>query len=108
MEKQLSFENLRLNPSVPKEAGIRLKKQAKVIYNRLITGPVWTSELITIARQYNARLNEIRKVLREFGLTVDIIGSKPNGDNRYAIRPLYGSKYQAKLMKRMKGSRKCQ
>ena len=99
-QSQMTFSQLRLNPSVPKAQRLRLSKQAKAVYNRLVAGPIWTNELITIAKQYNARINEIRKCLMEFGLTVDMVESRPDGNNRYKIVPLHGSKYQAKLMAR--------
>jgi len=64
----------------------------------LRAGPVWTNELSAIAKQYNARINEIRKILLDEGKTVDITAKGKHGNNRYEIRPFHGSKYQKYLM----------
>ena len=113
MNQQLTFSSLKarqpapanviVNPSVHKADERRLKRQAIAIYNHLKVKPIWTNQLSLIAKQYNARLKEIRAWIAPQGLTIDIIkaGKGPEaGNNCYAIRPIAGSKYQAKLMAR--------
>ena len=91
---------LAVNPSVEAAQRAHLKAQAIAIYRRLLAGPVTTGELIEMAAQYNARIKELRDWLKDHGLTVDKIGSKTQANNRYAIRPLVGSKYQAMQMRK--------
>jgi hypothetical protein len=78
----------------------RLSRQAREILSLLRQGPIRTSELAAIGRQYNARLREVRDFLRPDGQTVDMIERDPGGNNRYAIRPFHGSWYEAELMKK--------
>jgi len=54
--KQLSFENLPVNSTVPIEMAPRLKRQAQAIYRALQAGPLWTRNLRAMAAQYNARI----------------------------------------------------
>jgi len=104
--KQLTFENLRLNRSVPRTGPAavkiqkRLKHQAKVILAELKQGPLTTNQLRSMAGQYNSRINELRHYLREFGKTIDMTERDPNGNNKYEIRPFSGSRYQAELLRR--------
>jgi hypothetical protein len=104
---QLSFERLyqpparvepQLNRTVPAAAAPRLKSQTQYIYRLLKAGPVTTNQLRSIACQYNARISELRKYLREFGQTIDCIGRAKDGNNTYALRAFAGSNYQAELM----------
>jgi len=105
--KQLSFENLpkkqdrpAVNITAPKADEKRLGRQALAIYNHLRAGPVWVSQMVLIARQYNSRIKEIRDWLSKEGLTIDLVDKKANGDTCYVIRPFYGSNYQRYLMKK--------
>lgn len=109
--KQLSFEKEyvsfkgksekpKVNVTAEKAEHKRLKHQAAVIINMLRAGPVWTNELRAVAAQYNARLKEIRELLASQGLTVDCTFRGKDGNNRYEIKPMHGSRYQAKLMQR--------
>jgi hypothetical protein len=118
--KQLSFENLRqnspagragptgaagqtqiqVNPSVPAAIAPRLKHQAQAIYAALKRGPLWTRDLRAMAAQYNARIRELREWLADSGMTIDVTAKGRDGNNRYELRPLAGSRYQAELMKR--------
>lgn len=95
---QLTFDNLTCNRSVPEADSDRLKRQAIAIYDKLLEGPMWTTDLLRIACQYNARIKELRDWLGEFGLTIDCIEHGENGNNLYEIRELHGSNYQAMLM----------
>jgi len=95
---QLTFENLKHNVSVPRADRRRLGRQAMAIYSILKAGPVWTEQLGIIAKQYNARIKEIRDWLREFGMTVDCTYRGDDGNNRYELRPFHGSNYQRHLM----------
>jgi len=111
--KQLSFEHLENlkrqqlkggpvpNPSVPKGKIGRVKPQAAEILNKLRNNPLSTKELVSIAPQYNARINEIRYWLAKIGETVDCFVDD-DGNNYYRIVPLHGSKYQKNLMERQK------
>jgi len=106
--KQLTFENLRVNRTVPDAETARLKKQAVAVYNRLREGPAWTFELLRIACQYNARIKELRDWLAGFGMTIDCIEHEQSGNNLYKITELHGSGYQASLMaKGRKKKRQC-
>lgn len=100
--KQLSFENLPVNSTVPIEMAPRLKRQAQAIYRALQAGPLWTRNLRAMAAQYNARIKELRDYLRELGETIDVTAKGKDGNNRYELRPFAGSRYEAELMKRQK------
>jgi hypothetical protein len=121
MDKQLSFENLGQNSpagrtgqtgpakaspvpnaTVPAAIAPRLKHQAQAIYSALKRGPLWTNDLRAMAAQYNARLKEIREMLRKSGMTIDVTAKGRDGNNRYALRPFAGSRYQAERMARQK------
>lgn len=105
---QLTFEQLLLNPSVQQADEKRLSGQTKRIWElfELREGgtthyrKVWTSEMVHIARQYQARLYEIRQWLMRFGLTVERTGKRGPGDYRYEVRNLKGSRYEKLLKKR--------
>jgi len=79
---------------------MRLSRQAIAIYDHLRTGPIWTDQLALIARQYNARINELRAWLQGYGLTIDLVEKGDGGNNKYKITPFAGSRYQAHLMAR--------
>jgi hypothetical protein len=110
MQNQLSFEKL-YNPPKPagpvpnvtvgEDTGRRIKPQAAEILQILRFRPVQTRELVLIASQYGARIQEIRKHLQKKGFTVDCFEGD-DGNNYYKIVPFHGSKYQAKLMARQK------
>jgi hypothetical protein len=102
---QLTFDNIRSNPSVPKIDISRLRRQTIRIYNHLLAGPLWTNQLVGMAKQYNARLKEIREMLAEYSWTVDMTLRGKDGNNRYELRPLAGSKYQAHLMQKQKSAK---
>jgi len=111
MDKQLTFESIdkarpswmkdgpKPNITVGKNEEKRVGPQATEILSRLKSRPVRISEMSNIAKQYNARINEIRRHLSKIGMTVDCFESK-DGDNEYRIVPLAGSNYQKKLMAR--------
>jgi len=103
---QLTFENLKVNRTVPSADSARLKRQAVAVYKALLDGPKWTFELLRIACQYNARIKELRDWLAEFGLTIDCIEHAESGNNLYKITDFHGSNYQEMLMaKSRKGKR---
>ena len=109
---QLTFESLRLNPTVnpilysENKIQVRLKHQAQVIYKALKAGPVWTAQLRAIAAQYNARIKELRECLQEFDMTIDCTFRSSDGNNRYELRPFHGSRYQAELITKQSKKRK--
>jgi len=78
------------NPSVRDEDIERLTEQARAVYDRLRRGAVLNTELSRLAMQYNARIYEIREMLKPYGLTVNR-ESLGDGINRYKI----GSKTEA-------------
>jgi hypothetical protein len=120
MDRQLSFENLRqnsptgrtgqtgaagptqiqVNATVPAQIAPRLKRQAQAIYAALKHGPLWTNDLRAMAAQYNARIRELREWLAASGQTIDVTAKGRDGNNRYELRPLAGSRYQAEQMAR--------
>lgn len=97
--RQMMLSEILLNPSVEEKDELRLRKQAKEIYGLLQLGPVTTDEASAIAKQYNARINEIRHVLQDLGLTVDETDGT-GGNNKYEIVEFEGSRYQAHLRKK--------
>jgi len=101
MNRQMLFTEILLNPSVKTADEKRLSKQARKIYQLLRAGPAWTNQLCSVARQYNARIYELRQWLAPQGLTIDKIG-KPDiyGNCRYEIVELNGSQYAKILSKR--------
>jgi len=103
---QLTFENLKMNRTVPQADCDRLKKQAVEIYRALLAGPKWTFELLRIACQYNARIKELRDWLAGFGMTIDCIEHEQSGNNLYKITALHGSHYQASLMAKQRKKKK--
>ncbi len=111
--KQLSFEHLEktrrasepaVNRTVPVEDAPRLKDQTRAIHAALQRGPLYTNQLAAMARQYNARIKELRDYLRPQGLTVDMTARGGDGNNRYELRPFAGSHYQAELMAKQQRS----
>ena len=81
--RQMLLDEILVNPSVPPEDELRLSKQAMKIYEKLrgrklYGGWVNTDEMAEIARQYGARLNEIRRALIPLGL---IVGPPEKRDN---------------------------
>ncbi|GAH43380.1 unnamed protein product, partial [marine sediment metagenome] len=97
--RQMQLSEIPLNPSVKKKDELRLSRQAKEIYDLLQLGPVTTDEASAIAKQYNARINEIRHALLELGLTVDEKDGQ-GGNNKYEIVKFEGSCYQTHLKKK--------
>jgi len=85
-----------LNRSVETEDKPRLSRQAKAIYELLLSGPVKTSELAAVACQYNARLSEIRHVLVHKGQMVDEIKGI-GGQNEYCIVQLGRSTFWQRI-----------
>lgn len=99
--RQLMLSELTLNPSVKAEDEIRLSRQSVKIYHELQRGPVWTNKLISIARQYNARLFELRQWLARHGLTIDKTGGPDiQGNFKYEIVQLNGSRYEKNLQRK--------
>lgn len=84
------------NPSVKEKDGLRLSKQAWQIYNLLQIGPVTTWKIVSIACQYNARINEIRHALKPLDLMVDEIKGH-NGGSIYKIVVLSESTFWQKV-----------
>ena len=89
-QHQMTIAELLLNPSVKAEDEIRLNNQAHKILNLLKHGRVSTSDLIQIAYQYNARIFEIRKYLKQFGQMVKMT-PQTGGNNIYEIQDLKGN-----------------
>ncbi len=99
--RQMNFNELLLNPSVQAKDEKRLSRQAIHIYNCLRQGPVWTNKLQSIARQYNARLYELRQWLARYGLTIDKTdGPDVCGNYKYELVELAGSGYEKNLKKK--------
>jgi len=94
------LNELTLNPSVPEEDERRLSRQAIRIFYELKKGPVWTNRLVAIGRQYNARIYEIRQWLAKYGLTIDKTGRDVQGNYRYELAELAGSKYAETMKKK--------
>jgi hypothetical protein len=97
---QMTFEDLRVNPTVQNAELPRLKRQAIAIYKLLQRGPLYTNQLRQLASQYNARIKELRAWLRKFGMTIDLTQRRPDGNNRYELRPYFGSHYQQTLLQK--------
>ena len=102
MSSQLTFDIL-LNPSVRAEDEKRLSRQARKILSLLQERSeqgltVETTELNAMARQYNARLFEVRLHLARFGLFVDKVGTDKHrpGVNHYQIVPFEKSTFAGK------------
>lgn len=103
--QQMTFEIL-LNPSVVEIDEERLSRQAREIwslfkYKQYRLGlKITTGDLAAIARQYNARLNEIRHALAPIGLMIDEIRGQA-GNNTYEIVPIEESTFwQDKVVKK--------
>lgn len=93
---QMMLCEIPLNPSVKEKDELRLSGQALEIYGLLGLGPVRTSEAAAIAKQYNARINEIRHALVRKGLMVDEIEGE-GGENKYEIVDLETSTFWKKV-----------
>lgn len=83
-QHQMTIAEIFLNPSVPAEDEIRLSKQAHAIYKMLLSGKVSTSDMAQVARQYNARIWEIRQYVEQFGQIVKMTKGD-GGNNLYEI-----------------------
>ena len=94
------FDQAKLNLSVKKDDVSRLGRQSRAIYEQLRRGPMNVQGLKTIAAQYNARINELRKWLRNFGWTIDLSERRSDGNNLYKLVPWDGSKEQARQLQR--------
>ena len=89
---QLTFDDIDLNPSVETADENRLSAQAREIYHILILenqqtrklNRISTSELSSMACQYNARIWEIRRHLEKRGFTV-VCEKGEGGENWYQI-----------------------
>jgi|GEM_PF-5725197 hypothetical protein len=83
----MTLADLQVNVSVREEDAKRLKAQTWRVFNRLnnrILPKVSTGELAEMAPQYNARIFEIRKFLKDYGYTVKRFHVK-DGNNYYMI-----------------------
>ena len=98
MAEQLLLEIL-LNPSVKDVDVERLSKQSIAIFNCFKRGPVKTSLAASIARQYNARINELRHALVKVGLMIDKQEGE-GGENTYVIVPLDVSTFWQKVKRK--------
>ena len=93
MQTQLSLQIL-LNPSVMIGDELRLSKQGRVIFRLFSEGrSVSNIELSQIARQYNARLYELRRALISLGWCVDLVSKVRSGVCFYKLVPLEGSTF---------------
>ena len=89
---QLTFDDIKLNPSVLAEDQERLTNQARDIFHIMASenqqtkklNRMSTSELSTMACQYNARILEIRRHLEKKGFTV-FCEHGEGGENWYQI-----------------------
>jgi hypothetical protein len=91
-QRQMQLSEILLNPSIKEKDELRLSNQAKKIYDLLKLGPVTTSEAAAIAKQYNARINEIRHILAPLGLMIDELEGQ-GGENSYLIVELERSTF---------------
>lgn len=105
--RQMMLTEILLNPSVVLSSDEkRLSRQAEKIWRLFCPNEdshyvaVWTSELVAVAFQYNARLSEIRAWLIPYGLTIDVTGSNDRGNNKYQVVELEGSNYHKRLKRR--------
>lgn len=114
---QLTFDDIRVNPSVSAIDEDRLSAKAWEVYKLFRDGVVHTIDLIFprgiicpyccrwfrpfrgmhVNCQYNARVNEVRQVLRALGLTIDLVKEGEGGNNTYKIVRFEGSRYQEHL-----------
>lgn len=82
------FDRLAVNESVLSAEVDRLGGQAGKILKMLQAGAVTTSQMAAVARQYNARLSEVRRAIHPMGLDVKLIQRNTGtGDNVYELRP---------------------
>ena len=89
MPRQLMLNEILVNPSVEPEDELRLSRQAMRIYKMFrFFGKVSNVMMADVAKQYNARIYEIRKALEPFGRTVKLVEKHPNGLNFYKIANL--------------------
>ena len=101
IERQMTLDIL-LNPSVAEIDEERLSRQARDIYSLFkykqfrLGLKVTTGDLADIARQYNARVNEIRHALVKVGEMIDEIPGQ-GGTNYYEVVPLEKSTFWKKV-----------
>lgn len=90
---QLTFEIL-VNPSVGAAEEPRLSKQNRAIF-RLFSGgrSVSNVQLAQVARQYNARLWELRRALVRTGFCIDLISKTRRGLCFYKLVPVEQSSF---------------
>ena len=84
---QMTFTELSLNSSVLEKDAKRLSRQTRQIFDRMNNRnlpPISTGELSDIAKQYNARIYEIREMLRPHGFKIECIKAE-GGNNHYRI-----------------------
>ncbi len=83
-----------LNPSVKPADEMRLSKQCRIMYTRLLRGPATNLELqeLTSSLAPSARRSDLRAELREHGRDLVKLPSRdlPSGVNRYAITDTSG------------------
>jgi len=91
--QQLGFEIL-LNASVATADELRLSKQARAMFRLFSEGrSVSNTQLAQIARQYGARLFEIRRALVGVGMCIDLVNRGRNGVCFYRLRALEESSF---------------
>ena len=91
--QQLGFEIL-LNPSVATADELRLSKQGRAIFRLFAEGrSVSNVQLANIARQYGARLYELRRCLIPLGWCIDMISKTRGGVVFYKLVRLEQSSF---------------
>lgn len=90
---QLTFDDLLLNPSVESNDEYRLSRQAERIVRLFVKARhggrmVSNTELMEVARQYQARLFEVRRFLTAYGFCIDLVRREANGLNYYCMVPI--------------------
>lgn len=97
--KQMTFTDaVKLNSSVRPEDEGRLSRQAKQVLDLFMSAwkagtTVTTTELMTVAGQYNARLYEVRRHLVSRGLCIDKVHREDSGVHHYKIVQLGDSEF---------------
>lgn len=80
-----------VNRTVPADEELRLNNQAQKILSWLRVGKMTNVQMANIAKQYNARVHEIRKALEPHGFIVPLVekgkdaDGKPTGVNWYEL-----------------------
>jgi len=97
---QMMLGEISLNPSVEAADELRLEGQCRTMFGLFCskhkTGLlVTTAELMEIAGQYNARLNEIRHALVKIGWCIDLVKKARDGNNGYKLVRLEDSTFYA-------------